>query len=206
MKNIEQILADVGIKLTDEQKTTINQGVSENYKTVADYNKQVKKLENAETERDNYKSQFDDAQATIKKFDGVDVEKLNKDIADWKQRAQDAEKEVTRKLLKRDQADYLKQKLGAEGYDVKSPRALQSLIDDIMDDEKGLKWHDGQFLGLDDYMKAEKEKDPTLYLSQEEKDTVNAQNKAASSAPKFTGKTEGKSEPPKETKPVPKIW
>ncbi|MFW5677108.1 MAG: hypothetical protein ACOCNL_12725 [Acetivibrio ethanolgignens] len=41
MKNMEQILADNGIELTDEQKTAINNAVNANYKTVNDWQKQV---------------------------------------------------------------------------------------------------------------------------------------------------------------------
>lgn len=206
MKNIEQILADAGVKVTDEQKVAINKGIAENYKTTADYEKQKKKLETAETDRDTFKQHFEDAQETIKGFNGVDIETLKKDIEDWKKRAETAEKDAEQKILRRDQSDWLKQKLGAEGYDVKSPRVRKSLMDDIMDVENGLKWKDGQFLGFDDYMKSEKEKDATLYLTQEEKDAAKAGAQAAENVPKFTEGTEGKQESKKETKVISKIW
>ena len=77
MKNFEKILADAGIELTEEQKATIKKEVSENYRTISDYEKQVRKTEGAEEERDNWKKQFDDAQEKIKGFDGVNVEELN---------------------------------------------------------------------------------------------------------------------------------
>lgn len=206
MKNIEQILADAGVEVTEEQKSAITKGLAENYKTLADYDKQKRKLETAETDRDNLKQQLEDAQETLKGFDGVDVAKMNKDIEEWKKRAETAEKDAEQKILRRDQSDWLKQKLGAEGYDVKSPRVRKSLMQDIMDTENGLKWKDGQFLGLDDYMKSEKEKDPTLYLTQEEKEAEKAGKQAATEVPKFTDKADGKQEPAKETKVIPKIW
>ena len=40
MKNIETILAEVGIELREEQKTAINKAVEENHKPVADCQKQ----------------------------------------------------------------------------------------------------------------------------------------------------------------------
>ncbi len=207
MKNIEQILAEAGVEVTEEQKSKINKLVVENYKTVADYDKQKKKLETAETDRDAYKEQLEDAQETIKGFDGVDIEKMNKDIEDWKKRAETAENDAKQQLLQRDQKDWLKQKLGAEGYDVKSPRMMKSLMSDIMDPESGLKWKDGQFMGLDDYMKAEKEKDSTLYLTKEEKEAAEAGEKAKLEVPKFTDQSErSQGEPAKETKTMPKIW
>ncbi len=206
MKNIEQILADAGVEVTEEQKSAITKGLAENYKTLADYDKQKRKLETAETDRDNLKQQLEDAQETLKGFDGVDVTKMNKDIEEWKKRAETAEKDAEQKILRRDQSDWLKQKLGAEGYDVKSPRVRKSLMQDIMDVENGLKWKDGQFLGLDDYMKSEKEKDPTLYLTKEEKEAENAGKQAAAEVPKFTDRADGKQEPAKEAKVIPKVW
>ena len=37
MKNIIQILSDAGLEITDEQKKTIETGVNENYKTLAEF-------------------------------------------------------------------------------------------------------------------------------------------------------------------------
>ena len=71
MKNFEQILSDAGITLTDEQKTAINKEMGENYKPVADWQKQVDKVQ-------NLTEQLDSTKEALKKFDGVDAEALNK--------------------------------------------------------------------------------------------------------------------------------
>lgn len=191
MKNIEQILKEAGLEVTDEQKAAINAAVTENYRTKADYDKQVKKTEAAEGERDTYKGQLADAQETIKGFDGVDMEKLNKDIADWKERATKAEKDAQAQILQRDQRDYLKTEFDKLG--ITSDRTRKSLMADIMG-EDGLKWKDGAFMGLSDYLKQENEKDH-FYQTQEEKDEAAARDEAAKNAPKgqFTAKSEGKS-------------
>lgn len=202
MKNIEQILKDAGIEVTDEQKAAVNAAVTENYKTIADYDKQVKKTEKAEGERDTFKQQLTDAQETIKGFDGVDVEKLNKDIADWKERATKAEKDAQAQILQRDQRDYLKGEFDKLG--ISSDRTRKSLMADIMG-EDGLKWKDGAFMGLSDYLSKENEKDH-FYQTEEEKAAEDAKAKAAGSAPKFTDKSEPKKEPAAEPKSVPKIW
>lgn len=188
MKNIEQILKDAGIEVTDEQKAAVNAAVTENYKTIADYDKQVKKTEKAEGERDTLQQQLTDAQETIKGFDGVDVEKLNKDIADWKERAKKAEKDAAAQILQRDQRDYLKGEFDKLG--ISSDRTRKSLMADIMG-EDGLKWKDGAFMGLSDYLKQENEKDH-FYQTAEEKAEAEAKAKAAGSAPKFTTQSEGK--------------
>ena len=197
MKNYEQILKDAGIEVTDEQKAAISKEMAENYKTIADYDKQVKKTEKAEGERDTLQQQLTDAQETIKGFDGVDVEKLNKDIADWKERATKAEKDAAAQILQRDQRDYLKGEFDKLG--ISSDRTRKSLMADIMGDD-GLKWKDGAFMGLSDYLKQENEKDH-FYQTEEEKKAAEekeaeeaAKAKAAETAPKgqWTAPTTGK--------------
>lgn len=202
MKNIEQILKDAGVEVSESQAKAISDAVAENYKTVADYNKQVKKNEAAETERDNWKSQYEDAQETLKGFDGVDVEKMNKDIADWKNRAEKAEKDAQAQILQRDQRDYLKTEFDKLG--ISSDRTRKSLMADIMG-EDGLKWKDGSFMGLSDYLAKENEKDH-FYQTEEEKTAAAAKEKAAGGAPKFTDKSEPHGGEPAEKKIIPKIW
>ena len=41
MQNYEQILAELGIEIPEEKKADLKKKMSENYKTVADYNKPV---------------------------------------------------------------------------------------------------------------------------------------------------------------------
>lgn len=197
MKNIEQILKDAGIEVTDEQKAAVVAEVGKNYRTSTDYERQTRKLESAESERDTFKQQLKDAQETIKGFDGVDVEKLNKDISDWKERATKAEKDAADQILKRDQRDYLKGEFDRLG--ISSDRTRKSLMEDIMG-EDGLKWKDGAFMGLSDYLSRENEKDHFYQTEEERKAAADkkaeeaAREKAAATAPKgqFTAPTTGK--------------
>ena len=46
MKNFETILSENGVTLTDEQKTAITTAMGENYKPIADWQKQVDKVAN----------------------------------------------------------------------------------------------------------------------------------------------------------------
>lgn len=205
MKNVEQILKDAGVELTDEQKAAVNKGVTENYRTINDYNNQVKKTEKAEGERDTLQGQLTDAQETIKGFDGVDVEKLNKDIADWKERAIKAEKDYAAKIAQRDFDDMLKSEIaGVKGRNEKAIRAnldIESLMnsknqrEDIKKALESLKGaEDTAFMFVDE--KAEEQK-----KAEEE-----AKTKAAASAPKFTDKSEPKQTPAKDTSPAPVIF
>lgn len=69
MKNIYTILSEIGIEIPEEKKTEFDKAVIANYKTIAE-------VEKITTARDNYKSQLETAQNTLKEFDGVDVNDL----------------------------------------------------------------------------------------------------------------------------------
>lgn len=190
MKNIEQILKDAGLEVTEEQKAAINQAVTENYRTKSDYDKQAKKLETAETDRDSYKGQLDTANETLEKFKDIDPEKQEAEIEKYKQQAKEAQETASKQILQRDQRDYLNgefEKLG-----IKSDRTRKSLMADIMGDD-GLKWKDGAFMGLSDYLAKENEKDH-FYQTDAEKEEAAAKEKASQTAPtKFTDPSKGKS-------------
>lgn len=202
MKNIEQILKDAGIEVTDEQKSAISKGVSENYKPIADYDKQSKKLEAAEADRDSYKGQLDTANETLEKFKDIDPDKQAAEIEKYKQAAKEAQDNAARQILERDQRDYLNAEF--EKLGIASERTRKSLMADIMG-EDGLKWKDGSFLGLSDYLSKENEKDH-FYKTEEEQEEEDKKKKASEDVPKFTDKSEPKSEPKEEKKPVPKVW
>ena len=190
MKNIEQILKESGIEVTDEQKAAVNAAVTENYKTIAEFEKQSKKLTAAEADRDNYKGQLDTANETLEKFKDIDPEKQAEEIQKYKQAAKEAQDMATKQILERDQRDYLKGEFDNLG--IESGRVRDSLMRDIMGDD-GLKWKDGTFLGLSDYLAKENEKDH-FYQTEAEKAEAEAKEKAAGSAPKgqFTAPTTGK--------------
>ena len=188
MKNIEQILKEAGIEVTDEQKAAVNAAVTENYKTIAEFDKQAKKLTAAEADRDNYKGQLDTANETLEKFKDIDPEKQAEEIQKYKQAAKEAQDMATKQILERDQRDYLKGEF--DKLKIESGRVRDSLMREIMG-EDGLKWKDGAFMGLSDYLSKENEKDH-FYQTEAEKAEAEAKEKAAGSAPKFTDKSTGK--------------
>ncbi|NBH15367.1 hypothetical protein D3Z36_14560 [Lachnospiraceae bacterium] len=203
MKNIEQILKDAGIEVTDEQKAAIVGAVKENYKTIADYDKQVKKTEAAETDRDAYKGQLDTANETLEKFKDIDPDKQAQEIEKYKQAAREAQDNANKRILERDQRDWLNREFDEIG--VKANHTREYYSNKVMDEKDGLKWKEGAFVGFRDYLAKENEKDH-FYQTEAEKAEAEAKEKAAGSAPKFTDKSEGKKEPAAEPKSVPKIW
>lgn len=73
MKNIHTLLGEIGITIPEDKKAEFDKAVLANYKTVAE-------VEKITVARDNYKSQLETAQNSLKKFEGVDVENLKGEI------------------------------------------------------------------------------------------------------------------------------
>ena len=77
MKNIIEILKESNIELTKEQEESITKLVNDNYKTIAEFEKQKEKLSLAENNAKEIQTKFDDFK---KSYDGVDVEELRNKI------------------------------------------------------------------------------------------------------------------------------
>lgn len=195
MRNILTILADNGIEVTDEQKESIESAVKENYLTRAEFDKKISKTE---ADRDTWKEKAETAEEALKGFEGIDPKEYEKKLAEYQKKAEEAEQKAEAQILQRDQRDYLKAEFDRLG--IASERTRKSLMADIMGDD-GLKWKDGSFLGLSDYLSKENEKDH-FYQTEEEKKQAEAEEKK----PKFTDPKQTLKDEPAEQKPVPKIW
>ncbi len=73
MKNIHDILKELGIEIPADKKAEFDAAVNENYKTVAEADK-------LRTARDTYKAQLDEVSGKLKEFEGVDVNALKGEI------------------------------------------------------------------------------------------------------------------------------
>ncbi|MBQ6696193.1 MAG: phage scaffolding protein [Lachnospiraceae bacterium] len=120
MKNYEEILSDNGITLTDEQKTAIAKAMGENYKPIADWQKQVDKVKTLETD-------LSDTREKLKAFDGVDAAALNTEIANLKADLEKKDTEYQAQIADRDFQDMLKEAIAtAKG---KNAKAITALLD-----------------------------------------------------------------------------
>lgn len=160
MKNIETILSEAGLTVTDEQKTAINKAVSENYKTVADYDKQKDKLTAAE---EKVKS----TEEALKAFDGVDLEATKKQIADLQDDLKKKDDEYQAQIADRDFSEILKESIASAGG--KNAKAIKALLDEKMD---GLKKSKNQKEDIDAAIKALTEADDSKFLFGEPDATV----------------------------------
>ena len=157
MKNITELLKDIGIEIPQEKQAEFNKAFGENYKTVAEVEKKVAKLE---AERDTEKTRADNAEGALEKFKDIDPAQIQTELADWKKKAEEAEQNAAAQLAERDFSDALKTEL--EAYAFSSEYAKQGIIAKIK--EAGLKLSDGKILGLKDLMDQIKEKDADAFV------------------------------------------
>lgn len=181
MKNINEILTGLGIEVPEDKVAELNKAVSENYKTVAEHEKKLGKVEG---ERDNLRAQLTAAQDTLKSFEGVDIESIQKDLNDWKAKAEQAEKDYNEQLYKRDYDDALGKYLS--GIKFTSEAARKSVAAEAR--EAALKLKDGKILGLGDLIEQIRERDSSAFV--DEKKAGLEENKA-----KFTDRSDGGAQP-----------
>lgn len=118
MKNFEEILSENGVTLTDEQKTAIGKAIGENYKPIADWQKQVDKVQ-------NLNDQLTTTKEALKKFDGVDADALNQRIKDLEKDLETKDSEYQAQIADRDFQDLLKESIAtAKGRNAKAITAL----------------------------------------------------------------------------------
>lgn len=155
--------------LTDEQ---VNFVMAENGK---DLKKLQKENENLTHDRDAWKGKAETAESTLKGFEGVDLETMQRELSDWKKKAEDAEKNAQAQIYERDFNDALKTEL--ESVKFSSEAAKRAIMAEIK--ESGLKLKDGKILGLNDLISQMKEKDASAFINEE-------QQKAQQNAARFT--------------------
>lgn len=164
--------------LTEEQATQVlaihGKDIEKHKKTIGDLT----------TERDDLKTRLTNAETALGKFEGIDPEKIQQEVQDYKKQAEEAEKRFNAQITARDQKDWLSKKF--DEYGVSSPYARKQLESECMGEGSVCTWKDGAFYGFDDYMKAAKEKDDSLYQTAEEKEAAAKAAEQAKKAPAFT--------------------
>lgn len=155
--------------LTEEQISFV---MAENGK---DLKKLQKENDNLTSERDTWKEKAEAAETTLKGFEGVDLETMQKELSDWKQKATEAEKNAQAQLYERDFADALKTEF--EGIKFSSEAAKRAIMAEVK--AAGLKLKDGKILGMNDLIGQMKEKDASAFID-------DAQQQAQQNMARFT--------------------
>ena len=121
MKNVEQILQDIGIELTDEQKKTLNKEVNENYRTINDYNTQKQKLETAEQTAKDNETALNNFKKELEKLDVKDIDEVKAKFTDYQTSLSSQKDEYERKIKSLELETVLKAKadeLKCKDYDL----------------------------------------------------------------------------------------
>lgn len=181
MQNIESILKEFGVELPADKLTELNKKVAENYVTKAEHSK---KVERAESDRDEWKQKAETAEETLKGFEGIDPAQIQTELETWKRKAEDAEKDYAGKIYERDFSDALKTAL--DEIEFSSTAAKKAIMAEIK--EAGLKLKDGKILGLNDLLDQMRENDSSAFVDE-------SQQRARQNAAKFTAPA-GKKTPP----------
>lgn len=159
MQNIIEILKELGIEVPEDKSKDLTKKVADNYKTVAEHNTKVEKLEG---ERDGFKEQYETAKATLDGFEGKDFEAITKERDEWKIKAEEAENTAKAKLEERDYADAVKTAI--EDLKFSSNAAKKAFAAELV--ESGLKLKDGKLYGLNDFIEDYKKNDATAFVTE----------------------------------------
>lgn len=168
MKNIEEILEQFGLKVPEGKETEFKKVLHENYKTIAEYDKKVSRLE---TERDGYKEKLETAETTLKGFEGVDMDAIKTELENYKTKMKEQEEAHNKELYDRDFKDALN--AAVSNIKFSSEAAKKSVIADIK--ASGLKLIDGKIMGLNDFIASCREKDASAFIDEQQESLKNNQ-------------------------------
>ncbi|WP_455194407.1 phage scaffolding protein [Eubacterium ramulus] len=125
MKNIFDIMKEFGIEVPEDHKKDFEKAVLENYKTMADYEKQTEKLNKANDTIKASDTAMKDLQTKLDEYKDVDVSALNQRIAELETEKGNIESDYQKKLAERDFNDLIKEGISAaHGKNVKAITAL----------------------------------------------------------------------------------
>ena len=125
MKNIFDIMKEFGIEVPEDHKKDFEKAVLENYKTMADYDKQTEKLNKANDTIKASDTAMKDLQTKLDEQKDVDVSALNQRITDLETEKGNIESDYQKKLAERDFNDLIKEGIAAaHGKNVKAITAL----------------------------------------------------------------------------------
>mgnify|MGYP002530505359 CR=1 FL=1 len=146
---LKTILGDVYTEEIDKQ---VSAEIGKNFVSKADFGAK------SETIKD-LQGQLQEANDQIQKFQDMDIDGIQKAADDWKEKAEQAERDAAAKIAEMEHDGLLREKLS--GMKFTSEYARKGVFDEIK--AKGLKVENGQILGFDDAFTAIKEAQPNAF-------------------------------------------
>ena len=122
-----------------------------------------KKLSKAESDRDAWKERAETAEETLKKFDGKDVDAMQREIDDWKKKAEDAEKNFNAKEAEREKQELLKEAFA--DIEFTSNAAKNAIMSQI---SENVSVKNGKLIGFNDLLEDAKKNDASAFVDKEQ--------------------------------------
>lgn len=160
MKNIEKILQDMGIELTEEQTKILNKEVGENYKTISDYNMQVDKLATANKTAKENEDALKEFKNELAKLDVKDMDELNKKINTYVTSLSNQKSDYEKQIKKLEMSALLKSKADEFGCVDFELAKSQLNIDELLESKD-------QSNDIEKAFNALKESKPILFKKEE---------------------------------------
>ena len=135
-----------------------------------------KKLTKAQNERDTWKERAENAEATLKGFEGKDFETITKERDEWKKKAEDSERAYAEKEAEREKQELLKEAFSE--IEFTSESAKKAIVSAISD---GVTVKNGKLIGFNDLLEDAKKNDASAFVDKNQKDLE--QNRARFTAP-----------------------
>lgn len=124
MKNIIEILSELGITVPEDKHAALNKGVAENYKTIAEHEKKVNRLTD---DLSAEKKRADEAVETLKGFEGKDFDAITRERDEWQRKHKELEESHKREAEEREFNEGLSAAITeAKG---KNAKAIMALLD-----------------------------------------------------------------------------
>lgn len=124
MKNITEILSELGITVPEDKHAALDKAVAENYKTVNEHEKKVKRLTDDLTAMT---TRAENAENTLKGFEGKDFDAITRERDEWKTKHDQLVSDHQREKDEQEFNDSLTAAIGeAKG---KNAKAISALLD-----------------------------------------------------------------------------
>ena len=160
MKNIIDICKDFGIEIPADKHAEFNKAVAENYKTVAEHEKKVNRLNDDLAAE---KKRADTAEEALSSFEGIDPANVKTQLEEANKKVKEAQEAAQKQLAERDFNDALSKAL--DGIQFTSTAARKAIEAEVR--ATCTKVKDGTIIGFTDVIEAAKKADASAFVDED---------------------------------------
>ena len=183
MQKLVETLKQFGIEIPEDKQAEVKKALSEHYKNASEHTKAVSKLE---TDRDAWKQRAEDAEETLKGFEGKDFDTITKERDEWKKKAEDAEKEYSDKMAEHEKQELLKEAFA--DVEFTSESAKKAIVAQI---SESVSVKNGKLIGFNDLLEDAKKSDASAFVDKEQQNLENNKAKFTAQMNNQGGATSG---------------